>query len=100
MFVYDTVSAAIQGLRERGYAKDFNLRENCIICDEEKYHAKDFEITEVYRFEGDTDPADEAAVYAIESNKGDRGVLVSGYGISADEMSAEMVKKLSLHRVS
>jgi hypothetical protein len=91
------VTEAIKGLRERGYTKDFNLKENCIICDEEKYHPEDFEIVEVYRFEGDTDPADEAVVYAIESNKGDRGVLVSGYGISADEMSSELAKKLLIH---
>jgi hypothetical protein len=97
MYVYDTVTEAIKGLRERGYTKDFNLKENCIVCHEDKFHPEDFEITEVYRFEGNTDPADEAVVYAIESNKGDRGVLVSGYGISADAMSDEMVKKLTIH---
>ena len=99
MYVYDTVTEAVKGLRERGFTKDFNLQENCIVCDEEKYNPEDFEIVEVYRFEGDTDPADEAVVYAIKSNKGDRGVMVSGYGISADEMSAEVAKKLSTHRV-
>jgi hypothetical protein len=97
MYVYDTVTEAIKGLRERGYTKDFNLKENCIVCHEDKFRPEDFEITEVYRFEGNTDPADEAVVYAIESNKGDRGVLVSGYGISADAMSDEMVKKLTIH---
>lgn len=99
MYAYDTVTEAVKGLKERGYVKDFNLRENCIICNDEKYHPEDFEIVEVYRFEGDTDPADEAVVYAVESNKGDRGVLVSGYGISADEMTAELAKKLAMHRV-
>jgi hypothetical protein len=97
MFVYDTITEAVRGLKERGYTKDFNLRENCVVCNDEKYHPEDFEIVEVYRFEGETDPADEAVVYAITSNKGDRGVLVSGYGISADEMSAEMAKKLAMH---
>ena len=97
MYVYDTVTDAIKGLRERGYTKDFNLKENCIICNDEKFHPEDFEIVEVYRFEGETDPADEAVVYAIESNNGDKGILVSGYGISADEMTAEMAKKLSMH---
>jgi hypothetical protein len=99
MYVYDTVTEAVKGLKERGYIKDFNLKENCIICNDEKYHPEDFEIVEVYRFEGDTDPADEAVVYAVESNKGDRGVLVSGYGISADEMTSELAKKLAMHRV-
>ena len=97
MFVYDTVTEAVRGLKQRGYTKDFNLMENCIVCDDQKFHPEDFEIVEVYRYEGNSDPADEAVVYAIESNKGVRGVLVSGYGISADEMTAEMAKKLSMH---
>lgn len=96
MYSYDTLSAATDGLKERGYTKDFNLEENCIICHGDKYNPEDFEITEVHRFEGDSDPADEAVVYAIESFKGVKGILVSGYGISAEGMSAEMAKKLSL----
>ena len=96
MYSYDTVTDAVNGLRQRGYSKDFNLDENCIVCHEEKFHPEDFEIVEVYRFEGDSDPADEAVVYAIESKKGDKGILVSGYGISADEMSSEMARKLTI----
>ena len=97
MYVYDTVTAAIKGLKERGYSKDFNLEENCLVCDDNKYHPEDFEIVEVYRFEGDTDPADEAVVYAVEGKNGDKGVLVSGYGPSAESVSAEIAKKLSMH---
>lgn len=97
MYVYDTVSAAVNGLKERGYTLDFNLEENCIVCHEDKFNPEDFEITEVYRFEGDSDPADEAVVYAVEGNKGHRGVLVSGYGASAIGLGAEMARKLAMH---
>ncbi len=98
MYVYDTVSGAINGLKERGYTLDFNLNENCLICNDDKYHPEEFEIVEVYRFEGNSDPADEAVVYAIESNKGQKGVLVNGYGPSSDTMSSEMAKKLQMHK--
>lgn len=98
MIVYDTVSQAVNGLKQRGFSLDFNLQENCLICSESnKYQLDQFEITEVYRFEGDTDPADEAVVYAIESHNGKKGVLVSGYGVSAEGMSAEMAKKLRVN---
>jgi hypothetical protein len=97
MYTYETVTQAVTGLKERGYVKDFNLAENCIICHDEKYDPSDFEIVEVYRFEGNSDPADEAVVYAIESNKGVKGVLVNGYGLSADQMSSELAKKLAIH---
>ena len=98
MYAYDTVSAAVQGLKNRGYTMDFNLQDNCPICHEHKFNVNDFEIVEFYRFEGASDPADEAVVYAIESNKGQKGVLVNGYGPTADPGSAEMAKKLHVHR--
>ena len=97
MTTYDTVSQAVSGLKNRGFTVDFNLHENCIICHGEKFDPADFEIVEVYRFEGASDPSDEAVVYAIESRTGMKGVLVNGYGISADPLSAEMAKKLSIH---
>lgn len=98
MYTYDTVSEAINGLKRRGFALDFNLQENCLVCQEHKVDLNEFEIVEVYRFEGNTDPADEAIVYAIESTSGIKGVLVGGYGISADEMTTEMAEKLQIHR--
>ena len=98
MITYDTVSEAVNGLKQRGFVVDFNLEENCLVCHGDKFDINDFEIVEVFRFEGNTDPSDEAIVYAIESAKGTKGILVSGYGISAEGMSAEMAKKLSMHR--
>ena len=98
MYSYDTLSEAVNDLKKRGFDLDFNLHENCLVCHGDKYDVNDFEITEVYRFEGNTDPSDEAIVYAIESVNGKKGVLVNGYGISADVMNAEMAKKLSIHK--
>ena len=98
MYTYDTVSEAVNGLKKRGFSLDFNLDENCLVCNDSKLRADDFEIVEVHRFEGNSDPADEAVVYAIESKAGMKGVLVNGYGISADALSSDMAKKLSVHR--
>ena len=98
MFSYETVSEALTDLKKRGFNLDFNLEDNCIVCNTDKYGVNEFEITEVYRFEGNTDPADEAIVYGIESANGSKGVLVNGYGISAERMGSEMVKKLSIHK--
>ncbi|RYY53857.1 MAG: hypothetical protein EOO09_16495 [Chitinophagaceae bacterium] len=98
MYNYDTVTAAVNGLKQRGFARDFNLAENCLVCDTDKYNVNDFEIVEVYRFEGDSDPADEAVVYGIEGTNNRKGVLVTGYGISSEGTSAEIIKKLSIHK--
>ncbi len=98
MYVYDTVSAAVNGLKKRGFNTDFNLTENCIVCHQDKFDPADFEIVEVYRFEGNTDPADEAVVYGIESKTGLKGVLVNAYGPYSDSMSAAMAAKLNIER--
>lgn len=98
MPAYDTVSQAVTELKKRGYTMDFNLSENCIVCHEDKFSPDDFEIMEVYRFEGSSDPADEAVVFAIESKSGLKGVLVNGFGIYSEPMSDEMIRKLSYHK--
>lgn len=94
MKVYDTVTAAIEDLRKRGYTADFNLLFDSIHAKDTKVHPSDFEITETYRFEGDTDPGDEAVVYAIETTSGIKGVLMYGYGVYSEDMSEDMIRKL------
>lgn len=97
-YTYDTVTEAIRGLKQRGFTTDFNLTENAIVCGEGKFGAEHFEIVEVYRFEGDSDPADEAIVYAIQSFTGIKGVLVNGYGESSAAAGEEMARKLTIHK--
>jgi hypothetical protein len=98
MYNYDTLTEALADLRKRNYTLDFNLKENCLVCNNQRFNTDDFEITEVYRFDNATDPDDEAVRYAIESKNGVKGVLVSGYGVSAEGMSAEMAQKLRIKR--
>jgi hypothetical protein len=100
MYNYDTVTEAIDGLKKRGFDIDFNLdaENDSISCKTLPVSLKpsEFEISEFYRFEGESDPGDEAIVYGIESKNGQKGVLVNGFGVSADTISDEMIKKLSL----
>ena len=93
-FHYGTVTDAINNLRQQGFNIDFNLEGDYLICDVETLKVEDFEIVDVYRYEGATDPADEAVVYAIESKSGLRGILVTGYGISSDTVSTRILEKL------
>src|ERR1022692_918428 len=97
-----TVTEVINMLRkEEGYTEDFNLQKNCLICQNGGYNVlhNEFVIDKVYRFDGDSDPADEATVYAISSPKyGIKGVLVNGAGIYSDEMTDEMLKTLKINQ--
>lgn len=97
---YDTVTAALAGLKTKGYSLDFNMDDKSIHCAEHdiSLHPDEFEIIEVHRFEGDTNPSDEEVVYAVESKDGKtKGTFVSAFGLYADAISNDMIQKLSIH---
>lgn len=100
IYSYDTSSEALADLAKRGFTKNFNIQIDCIACKEIdlKLHPGDFEIVEMYRFEGNSDPEDEEVVYAIESKDGVKGVFFSAYGIYGDELSNELIRKLKIER--
>ncbi|MCX7548630.1 phosphoribosylpyrophosphate synthetase [Xanthomarina sp. F1114] len=97
---YDTVSEATNDLMQRGYTTNFALMSDkeCLVCHKTSVHLSpdDFEIDEIHRFEGMTDPGDEMIVYAISSLKYNmKGVVVNAYGMYADNSTTAIVKKLS-----
>ena len=96
MNAYDTLSEAVNGLKQRGYTIDFNIESDALVCRKTPVSLApdEFEITEIHRFEGNTDPADEAIVYAIESKHGHKGILVNAYGPDANPIGNELVRKL------
>lgn len=94
-----TLSQVINKLRtEEGYEEDFNLLDEHleIKSRNEEFKASDFNVDKVYRFEGASNPSDNAILYAIRTNSGRKGVLVDGYGYSSGQISDEMLKKLDL----
>ena len=96
---YGTLSQAINKLKlEEGYEHDFNLLDEQIELKSKKetFGIKDFDVDKVLRFEGMSNPDDNAILIAITTSKGYKGVLVDGYGISSGQVSKEMMKKLDL----
>jgi hypothetical protein len=91
---YAPVTEALNNLRKEGFTIDFSLKGNQLLSPTETFGPDDFEIVDIYRYEGNSDPGDEAVVYAIRSNSGLKGVLVEGYGSSAIDTSFEMIKTL------
>jgi hypothetical protein len=98
---YLTESEAINDLRSRGYTLDFNKVFQSLLHHKNKslilMVGKAFIITEVHRFEGESNPDDEAIVYAIQSQEGYKGFLLNGYGVSADSSFDEVVDKLTIN---
>ncbi|MEN0053078.1 MAG: phosphoribosylpyrophosphate synthetase [Mucilaginibacter sp.] len=93
-FHYATITEAISQLKEQGFTLEFNLVGNEFKTEGQTYVADEFEIVDLYRYEGTSDPADESIVYALLSSSGVKGILVTSYGASTDESSAETIRQL------
>ncbi len=94
---YTTLSEAIEDLKKHGYTEDLNLQSNCVECKALGYEmmAQDFEVDQIFRFEGDSNPDDSSILYAISSEKFElKGLLVDAYGTYSEAPNAEMIEKL------
>lgn len=89
MYHYATVSKALEELNEKGYTVDFNIQESKIIN-----NPNDFKIEHIYRYEGETDPGDEAMVFGIVSSSGEKGVFVAGLSAFTDKSAAMVLNDL------
>lgn len=92
-----TLSQVMATLFARGYIKDFQIKGNGIACsDGTALSTNEFRINKTYRFEGMSDPGDNAILYAItDLNDEPLGLLVDAYGVYSDDISSAMKQKLT-----
>lgn len=91
MYHYATVSKALDDLNEMGFTYDFNIHEDDIVKNPSHY-----EIQHIYRYEGDSNPDDEATVYGIKSTSGKKGVFVAGYSANSENGAARVLIDLTI----
>jgi hypothetical protein len=96
---YDSLVDALDDLRNRGYLADFGTQAICLYCGDLdlRLSPEEFNVDEVYRFEGDSSPDDSAVIYAISSSTGVKGTLIDGYGAYSGNLSFDMARKLHNH---
>lgn len=95
---YSSLSVAIEALQKEGYTVDFNLVEEGVEAKSLKntWKAGELEVVRYYRFEGMTNPGDNTILYLIETNDGNKGLLVDAYGADTGPVSKEMIDKLKI----
>ena len=78
----ETVTEAMALLEAEGYTSDFRVAST----DDRSVHATGtLVVHRTFRFEGDSDPGDEAVVLGVECPScGTKGIVVSAYGPDAD----------------
>ena len=92
----NTLSASVNKLVEEGYTANFTVDEKGLTTAEDGKHYKpdQVHIKNFYRFEGESDPADSAILYAIELNDGTKGTLTDAYGTYDDADIGKFIKQV------
>ncbi len=93
----DTLSETMTALLKEGYKDDFKATKIAIeaIYAKRNYNPEDLKIVGTYRFEGETNPADQTVLFAIEANDGTKGTLTMSYGAEANQ-NEELIKKIKV----
>ena len=93
----DSEEELVERFRADGYVHHFHLKGEVVLCSEcdEEVPAKSVRIDDTARFEGPSNPSDESVVFAVSNGPcGHRGVLVTAYGMAAQDDDAEGLRVL------
>lgn len=92
---FDTLSQAVNALTRKGYTENFEAGDKGIqaIYSKRTYEPAELTIVSCYRFEGMTDPEDQAAVFAIEARDGTKGTLVMSYSATHSQ-NEELIQQI------
>jgi hypothetical protein len=82
----NTLSECMNKVVKDGYRDSFKVTKQglCSQASERCYLPDQVRIINYFRFEGESDPADNAIMYVIETNDGLKGILTDAYGPYSD----------------
>lgn len=91
-----TLSSTTRKLSQNGYVTQFKATKNGLESLEthEVYSPEEVKIINFYRFEGESDPSDNAILYVLETSRGEKGTLTDAYGVYTDLKVSEFVKQV------
>ena len=92
----NSLSTCVNKLVTDGYSINFKVDEQGLVAVEEGKHYKpdQVHIKNFFRFEGASDPADNAILYAIELDNGKKGTLIDAYGSYSDASITKFIKQV------
>ena len=94
----DTLGDRMRELRANGWVEEFSVDDTGVRCDACRRWAapEDVVVDVVHRFEGPSDPGDQAILFAITMPGVHRGLLPTAYGMETEPTVAEVVQRLRL----
>lgn len=94
----DTMSTVLKHLKQKNQDNEFTVAEDGqVLLLGKQYQQHEIRLIKTYRFEGDSDPDEEAIIYLIEAFDGVVGYSIDTYGIYTSHLTdgyAGLIKKL------
>lgn len=92
----NTLSACVNKVVLDGYTDTFKVTKTLrlkSVKSELEFNPEEVHIINFYRFEGNSDPADNAIMYVIEA-KNQKGILIDAFGAYSDARIAEFIQQV------
>lgn len=96
----NTLSQILEKLRQKGYDNELTMTEDGHMKGnkiDKTYSPEDLTIIKTYRFEGHSDPGDNAVIYILKDNEDNISFISDAYGMYSEQKGAgfdEFLKKL------
>lgn len=96
----NTLSQILEKLRLKGIDNEIKMTDHGKMQGvglNKIYNPEDLTIIKTYRFEGDSDPADNSVLYILEDNDGQIGYIMDAYGMYTSQENAgfdDFLKKI------
>jgi hypothetical protein len=83
-----------------GYTENFTITDQGLesFTNHCNYKPEEVEVVNFFRFEGESDPSDNAILYVIETNDGKKGTLVDSYGTYNDQKVSRFMEDISIRK--
>lgn len=89
-----SLATCVNRIIRDGYTEDFKITEQGLesMDQQKKFGPEQIKIVNFFRFEGMSDPDDNAVLYVIETIDGTKGTLIDAYGIYNDARIGRFIK--------
>lgn len=91
-----TMSSCMTKLDNLGYTAQFKAEGNLLhsLNTQQAYRPEQVQIVNFYRFEGTSNPEDNAILYAVLTDSGEKGTITDAYGAYNDEAISVFIREV------
>ena len=92
-----SLATCLNRMIQEGYTEDFQVNEMGLhgTNNQSTYLPQQIKVVNFFRFEGMSDPDDNAVLYVIETEDGIKGTLIDAYGIYHDARIGRFMKQVT-----